>query len=205
MFFREFSVVRVKSQVRTHWEFPFSLDECTDSSPLAGAFDEALQRRLDVACGHLPFAQRTHDGRRAWEISTRRGELDVWFTSDGSVFVEGVTSAPEVFEDERVAGDVEVGVLARDEVARQHDVILVGAPDVGGAFRQVRQPSWLSLRPPPHRLRLRAGALRRRRRRQSDVGRKGAPTSRRRVLHHRCGAFPVTVARPRRSLTGFPL
>jgi hypothetical protein len=97
MFFREFSVVRVKSQVRTHWEFPFSLDECTDSSPLAGAFDEALQRRLDVACGHLPFAQRTHDGRRAWEISTFRGELDVWFTSDGSIFLEGVTSLNVVF------------------------------------------------------------------------------------------------------------
>jgi hypothetical protein len=45
----------------------------------------------------LPFAQRTHDGRRAWEISTRRGELDVWFTSDGSIFLEGVTSLNVVF------------------------------------------------------------------------------------------------------------
>lgn len=95
MFFREFSIVRVKSQVRS-WEFPFNLDECAES-PLAGAFDEALVRKLDVACGHLPFAQRTHDGRRAWALMTSRGELDVWFTSDGSIFVDGVTSLNPVF------------------------------------------------------------------------------------------------------------
>lgn len=95
MFFREFSIVRVKSQVRG-WEFPFNLDECAES-PLAGAFDDAMLRRLDVACGHLPFARRSLDGRRAWTLLTPRGELDVWFTSDGSVFIEGITSLNPVF------------------------------------------------------------------------------------------------------------
>jgi hypothetical protein len=95
MFFREFSIVRVKSQVRG-WEFPFNLDECVQS-PLAGALDDGLSRKLDLACGHLPFARRTHDGRRAWSLMTSRGELDVWFTSDGSLFLEGVTSLNLVF------------------------------------------------------------------------------------------------------------
>jgi hypothetical protein len=45
----------------------------------------------------LAGAQRTHDGRRAWSISAKRGELDVWFTSDGSVFVEGATSLNIVY------------------------------------------------------------------------------------------------------------
>jgi hypothetical protein len=35
--------------------------------------------------------------RRAWSISAKRGELDVWSTSDGSIFVEGVTSLNVVY------------------------------------------------------------------------------------------------------------
>lgn len=96
MFFREFSVLKVKSAVRQSFEFPLSLDECA-ASPLAGAFSEGQLKAMDRAVGHLPFAQRTHDGRRAWSISAKRGELDVWFTSDGSVFVEGVTSLNIVY------------------------------------------------------------------------------------------------------------
>lgn len=96
MFFREFSVLKVKQSVRQTWEFPVSLDECAES-PLAGPLDETQARALDRAVGHLPFAQRTHDGRRAWAVQTKHGELDVWFTSDGSVFIEGVTSLNLVF------------------------------------------------------------------------------------------------------------
>jgi hypothetical protein len=95
MFLREFAILKVKSKVRS-WEFPLSLDECADS-PLAGPLDEALARQLDQACGHLPFARRTRDGRRAWAVHTPRGSLDVWFTSDGSLFLEGVTSLNPVF------------------------------------------------------------------------------------------------------------
>ncbi|MBL8938218.1 MAG: hypothetical protein JNM69_26880 [Archangium sp.] len=96
MFFREFAVLKVKPSVRQTWEFPVSLDECSES-PLAGAFDETLLKAMDRAVGHFPFAQRTHDGRRAWSIFAKRGELDVWFTSDGSLFVEGVTSLNVVY------------------------------------------------------------------------------------------------------------
>ncbi|MDP3238521.1 MAG: hypothetical protein Q8S33_35050 [Myxococcales bacterium] len=96
MFFREFSVLKVKSAVRQSFEFPLSLDECA-ASPFAGVFSEGQLKAMDRAVGHLPFAQRTHDGRRAWSISAKRGELDVWFTSDGSVFVEGVTSLNVVY------------------------------------------------------------------------------------------------------------
>lgn len=96
MFFREFSVLKVKRAVRQSWEFPFSLDECAES-PLAGPFSDEQLKALDRAVGHLPFSQRTHDGRRAWNVKTKHGELDVWLTSDGSVFVEGETSLNLVF------------------------------------------------------------------------------------------------------------
>lgn len=96
MFFREFAILKVKPAVRQTWEFPVSLDECTES-PLAGGLDESLIKAMDRAVGHFPFAQRTHDGRRAWSIFAKRGELDVWFTSDGSLFVEGVTSLNVVY------------------------------------------------------------------------------------------------------------
>ncbi len=93
MFFREFSVLKEKPSVRQSFEFPISLDECA-ASPFAGAMTEGQLKAMDRAVGHLPFA---HDGRRAWSISANRGELDVWFTSDGSIFVEGVTSLNIVY------------------------------------------------------------------------------------------------------------
>lgn len=96
MFFREFSVLKVKTAVRQSFEFPISIDECA-ASPLAGVLTEGQLKAMDRAVGHLPFAQRTHDGRRAWSIMAKRGELDVWFTSDGSVFVEGITSLNVVY------------------------------------------------------------------------------------------------------------
>jgi hypothetical protein len=96
MFFREFTVLKVKREARQTWEFPVSIDECAES-PLAGAFDEPTLKKLDRAVGGLEFAQRTHDGRRAWSVAARRGALDVWLTSDGSVFVEGVTSLNVVY------------------------------------------------------------------------------------------------------------
>lgn len=95
MFFREFSVLKVKPAARG-WEFPLCLDEC-DVSPLAGRFSDAELARIDAAVGRLPFVRRTHDGRRAWELSTARGSVEVWLTSDGSVFIEGVTSLNVVF------------------------------------------------------------------------------------------------------------
>lgn len=96
MFFREFTLLKVRRPAGARWEFPLSLDECHET-PLAGSFDEGQLAALDRAIGHLPFARRTRDGRRAWRIATRRGELDVWLTSDGSVFVEGVTTLNLVY------------------------------------------------------------------------------------------------------------
>lgn len=96
MFEREFTILRAKKQV-IGWEFPLTLEELAES-PFAGPFDEVMMRRLDVACGSFPFAQRTHDGRRAWRIATPgRGEIDVWLTSDGGIFVEGRTSLNLVY------------------------------------------------------------------------------------------------------------
>lgn len=96
MFFREFSILKVRASARQTWEFPVAIDEFSQS-PLAGPFDEAQVKAMDRAVGRLPFSQRTHDGRRAWRIDARRGELDVWFTSDGCVFVEGVTTLNVVY------------------------------------------------------------------------------------------------------------
>ncbi|MBL8917592.1 MAG: hypothetical protein JNJ54_01920 [Myxococcaceae bacterium] len=119
MFFREFSVVKVKRAVRQSWEFPFSIDECPES-PLAGPFSEEQLKAVDRTVGHLPFSQRTHDGRRAWSVVTKHGELDVWLTSDGSVFIEGETSlnlvyavflqvlevCPDVVLEDRITGEL---------------------------------------------------------------------------------------------------
>lgn len=96
MFFREFSVLKLRRSVVAEWEFPMSLDECA-SSPLAGAFDEATLRAFDRRLSQFPFATRTHDGRRAWTIDAGKGHLDVWLTSDGSVFAEGITSLNLVY------------------------------------------------------------------------------------------------------------
>jgi hypothetical protein len=96
MFFREFAVMKVKTSVRRSFEFPVSLDECA-ASPFVGGLTEGELKAMDRAVGHLPFAERTHDGRRAWSIPTNRGEIDVWLTSDGSIFVEGVTSLNVVY------------------------------------------------------------------------------------------------------------
>lgn len=93
---REFSIVRVKSEV-TKWEFPFGWDEVTQS-PLAGPFSPLDQLRFDVAVGCYPCARRTRDGRRAWRIQGQgSGLVEVWITSDGSVFIEGETSLNLVY------------------------------------------------------------------------------------------------------------
>jgi hypothetical protein len=93
---REFSIVRVKSEV-AKWEFPLAWDEVT-ASPLAGPFNQLDQLRIDVAVGCFPNARRTGDGRRAWRVSMQgAGKVDVWVTSDGSVFIEGETSLNLVY------------------------------------------------------------------------------------------------------------
>ena len=93
---REFAIVRVKAEV-AKWEFPLAWDEVT-TSPLAGPFSQLDQLRLDVAVGCFPFARRTGDGRRAWRIRAQgSGEIEVWVTSDGSVFIEGETTLNLVY------------------------------------------------------------------------------------------------------------
>jgi hypothetical protein len=93
---REFSIVRVKREA-SKWEFPLSWDEVT-SSPLAGPFSQLDQLRLDVAVGCFPFARRTGDGRRAWRIAAPgSGVVEVWVTSDGSLFIEGETTLNLVY------------------------------------------------------------------------------------------------------------
>ncbi len=93
---RLFSIVRVKREA-TKWEYPLSWDEVA-ASPLAGAFSQLDQLRIDVAVGCFPFARRTGDGRRAWRISSpSAGTIEVWVTSDGSVYVEGETTLNLVY------------------------------------------------------------------------------------------------------------
>lgn len=86
---REFAIIRVKRQVLESWEFPLTVDE-VDESPLAGPFDQVTADRLYRAIGTFPFARKTRDGRKAWTVAApKRGELEAWLTSDGSLFVEG--------------------------------------------------------------------------------------------------------------------
>ena len=93
---REFSIIRVKSEA-AKWEFPLSWDD-VDESPLAGPFSQLDQLRFDVAVGCFPFARRTRDGRRAWRIVGHgSGVVEVWITSDGSVFIEGETTLNLVY------------------------------------------------------------------------------------------------------------
>ena len=88
---REFSIVRVKSDI-TRLQFPLSWDD-VEQSPFAGPFSQLDQLRFDVAVGCFPFARRTRDGRRAWRVSgPGSGVVEVWITSDGSLFIEGETS-----------------------------------------------------------------------------------------------------------------
>ena len=88
---REFSIVRVKSEV-SKWAFPLSWDD-VEVSPFAGPFNQLDQLRLDVAVGCFPFARRTRDGRRAWRVSGQgSGVVEVWITSDGSLFIDGETT-----------------------------------------------------------------------------------------------------------------
>lgn len=88
---REFSIIRVKSEVTT-WDFPLSWDE-VEQSPFAGPFNQLDQLRLDVAVGCFPSTRRTRDGRRAWRVSGQGGaSIEVWITSDGSLFIDGQTS-----------------------------------------------------------------------------------------------------------------
>lgn len=145
MFFREFSIVKVRRSVR-EWEFPLKFEECP-VNPLAGAFDEPTLRAFDRAVGHLPFARRPHDGRRAWTITADKGSLDVWLTSDGSVFVEGVTSlnlvyalflqllevCPDVVLEDRITGELHdrkslLGLVRIDEEKQarrlSHELVL---------------------------------------------------------------------------------
>lgn len=132
---REFSIVRVKSEV-TKWEFPLSWDD-VDVSPLAGPFSQLDQLRFDVAVGCFPFARRTRDGRRAWRVSGQgSGVVEVWITSDGSVYVEGETTLnlvyslfvhlsetqPNLVLEDRITGVVHnetslLGLMRRDEAA----------------------------------------------------------------------------------------
>ena len=87
----EFSIVRVKREAM-QWAFPVSWDD-VQSNPLAGPFSQLDQLRLDVALGCFPFARRTKDGRRAWRIAGHgSGYVEVWITSDGSLFIEGHAS-----------------------------------------------------------------------------------------------------------------
>lgn len=93
---RQFTIARMKREA-TQWEFPMSWDE-VGTSPLAGPFSQLEQLRLDVSIGCFPFARRTGDGRRAWRIaSPSAGTIEVWVTSDGSVFVEGETTLNLVY------------------------------------------------------------------------------------------------------------
>ena len=93
---REFSIVRVKSEV-TKWEFPLSWDD-VEVSPFAGPFNQLDQLRIDVAVGCFPFARRTRDGRRAWRVSGQgSGVVEVWITSDGSLFIDGETTLNLVY------------------------------------------------------------------------------------------------------------
>ena len=93
---REFSIVRVKSEV-TKWEFPLAWDDAVQN-PLAGPFNQLDQLRLDVAVGCFPNARRTQDGRRAWRVSMQgSGSVVVWITSDGSLFIEGETTLNLVY------------------------------------------------------------------------------------------------------------
>lgn len=133
---RQFSIVRVKREA-LKWEFPMAWDEVADS-PLAGPFSQLEQQRLDVAVGCFPFARRTGDGRRAWRISSpSAGTLEVWVTSDGSVFLEGETTlnlvyglyvhlcdlVPELVLEDRITDVVHndrslLRLVRRDEAAR---------------------------------------------------------------------------------------
>jgi hypothetical protein len=89
---REFSILRVRKSVLQRWVFPITFDE-VPGTPLAGPFDEALGARLEQALDTFPTARRTTDRRRAWTVElSDEGNLDVWLTSDGSLFVEGPTS-----------------------------------------------------------------------------------------------------------------
>ncbi len=89
---REFSILRVRRSVLQRWEFPLTFDE-VPGTPLAGPFDDALSQRLEHAMDTFPTAQRTADGRIAWRVElSDEGQLDVWLTSDGSLFLEGPTS-----------------------------------------------------------------------------------------------------------------
>lgn len=115
---REFALIRVKKQVLQSWEFPLTVDE-VDESPLAGPFDRVTADRLYRAIGSFPFARKTGDGRKAWRVSApKRGELEAWVTSDGSLFVEGpmqlnliyglyvhlMQTCPDIVVEDRITG-----------------------------------------------------------------------------------------------------
>ncbi len=91
----------------------------------------------------FPFATRTHDGRRAWTISAGNARLEVWLTSDGSIFVEGVTSlnlvyacflqlleaSPDLALEDRITGELHarqslLRLVRRDEEKRAHRLSL---------------------------------------------------------------------------------
>lgn len=82
---REFSILRMKKEA-TSWEYPFTWEEVTTFSPVAGAFNEIEQQRLHYAVATFPRAKPVRDGRRAWTI---RG-VEAWITSDGGLFINGM-------------------------------------------------------------------------------------------------------------------
>lgn len=77
----------------TQWEFPLTWDECR-SNPLAGPLSELERRRLETKIDSMHHAKRIRGRGTAWKVRS----LEVWLTSDGSFFVEGVSSLGEVWE-----------------------------------------------------------------------------------------------------------
>lgn len=122
---RQFSIVRVKKQV-TEWEFPLCWDE-VPGSPLGAPFSKTEQGWLDVAVGCFPFARRTRDGRRAWRISSSAGTVEVWVTSDGSLFIEGETTLNLVYalyvHLKETVGDLVVEDRITDVVHNEHSLL----------------------------------------------------------------------------------
>lgn len=88
---RQFSLLRLRKQAAT-WEFPITHDEFLES-PLAGPFDEVTMQRLDAALARFPFAERSRSRRRAWNVAAPGGgQVEVWLSSDGTIWLEGATT-----------------------------------------------------------------------------------------------------------------
>jgi hypothetical protein len=71
--------------------------EALADSPLAGPFDAAMLQLLESATGDFPFAERPASGKRGWTIATAHGAIEIWFTSDGGIFIAGQTTLNLVY------------------------------------------------------------------------------------------------------------